>query len=130
MQKPKPDKLFCEFVWKIDRFVFFFLMGKKTRTSTLNSHDIFTITVWFFSLTAQFSYVDYSVFFSGIKDFKRPAQPRNHVQSDVLRVHNHKFSIDVLGNRILQPGTYNYSYLTQNIFCSLAVAGIWKSFSF
>lgn len=56
---------------------------------------------------AQFSYVDYSVFFSGIKDFKRPAQPRNHVQSDVLRVHNHKFSIDVLGNRILQPEFYD-----------------------
>lgn len=93
-------------------------------------HVIYTITVLFFFLTAQFSYVDYSVFFSGIKDFKRPIQPRNHVQSDVLRVHNHKFSIDVLGNRISQPGTYISSYLTQNIVCSLNKTGIWKMYSF
>ena len=45
------------------------------------------------------------MFFSGIKDFKRPTEQKNHVQSEVLRVHNHKFSIDVLGSRILQPGT-------------------------
>nr|XP_022290910.1 uncharacterized protein LOC111102454 isoform X1 [Crassostrea virginica] len=56
---------------------------------------------------APFSHVDYSVFFSGIKDFKRPTEQKNHVQSEVLRVHNHKFSIDVLGSRILQPEFYD-----------------------
>ncbi|KAJ8315359.1 hypothetical protein KUTeg_007509 [Tegillarca granosa] len=86
-----------------------FVVGWRDTARSNVNHKTFLEGILLKSVDSPYPYVDYSVFYGGVKDIQGLTfqhVDNNHV-NNVLRVQNHRYSTDIPPSRITEQGCYD-----------------------